>query len=174
MKKNTILFILFIILAIVAARLIPHAPNFSPLASILLFTGAYATKKKYLIIPLVALFISDFFLGFYHLPVMLSVYGSFALIGLIGFVLKKRKSTLNILSSSLIAALIFFFVTNFVVWYAADWYSRDLAGLSLCYTLAIPFFKNTVLSNLLYGGLLFGSYEALRKLSKQKLLTIRK
>lgn len=170
MKKNNLILIILTLLAIVLIRLIPHAPNFSPLASILLFSGVYTAKKRYVILPLVALFISDLFLGFYAWPIMLTVYLSFAVIGLLGIFLKKRKNILNTISSSLGAGLLFFLVTNFAVWYFGTWYSHDLAGLSLCYTLAIPFFKNTIMSNLLYTSVLFGAYEGCKYFIKEKIL----
>ena len=178
MKKINLLAIISLCLIILAARLFEHyfpqAPNFSPLASVILFSGVYALNKKYLALPLVALLISDFFIGFYHWPVMISVYGSFAIIALIGLLVKKHKNVLNVVSASLGASLIFFIVTNFAVWQFGNWYSHDLAGLMLCFSMAIPFFKNTLVSNLLYTGLLFGSYEAVKYFYQEKILVSNK
>ncbi|MCD4760297.1 hypothetical protein K8R42_00170 [bacterium] len=168
MNKNNLLLIIAVSIIVLLARLLPHAPNFSPLASVILFTGVYAANKKYLIIPLVASFISDLMIGFYHLPVMLSIYGSFVLIGLLGILVKKHKNIINTISATIGAGLLFFLLTNFAVWYSSTWYSHDLAGLSLCYNLAIPFFKSTLTSNLVYSGLLFGVYEGAMYLVRQK------
>lgn len=159
MNKKNLLLILGISIIALIARLIPHTANFSPMASIILFAGVYAQNKKLLFLPLLALFMSDIFIGFYKWEIMLSVYMSFALIYAISYFLKKEQNTLNVLSASLASALVFFIITNFAVWYFGSWYSNDLAGLLLNYSLAIPFFKSTLLSNLLYTGLLFGSYE---------------
>ena len=174
MKKNTLLLILFLSVVVLAARLIPHAPNFSPLASVILFGGVYITNKKYLILPFIALFISDIFLGFYSWQIMLSVYGSLAVIMLLGQVVVKHKNVINIISSSLLAGIIFFAVTNFSVWYFGNWYTADLSGLITSYTMAIPFFKNTIMSNLFYSGILFGVYEAVQYLAKQRILSYKK
>lgn len=174
MKKTNLLLIIFASLLILLARFIPHLPNFSPLASVILFAGVYAKDKRYLILPFVALLISDFFIGFYQLGVMFSVYGSFALIALLGIVLKKHHNAINTISSSLAAALFFFLSTNAAVWYFGNWYSHDLSGLMLSYTLAIPFFKNTLFSNLLYTGLLFGAYESLRYFYQERILVSHK
>ena len=174
MKKSNLLLIILVSAIILAARLIPHVPNFSPLAAVLLFAGVYAKNKKYLILPLIALFISDIFLGFYKLEIMLAVYGSLLLIGLIGLLVKRHKHILNIATASLASALVFFLVTNFAVWYFGTWYSHDLNGLILCYNLAIPFFKNTLISSVLYSSLLFGSYESLKYLAKEKILSTSK
>jgi len=174
MKKTNLLLIIFVSLIILLSRFIPHLPNFSPLASIFLFIGVYTNNKKYLILPLLALLASDFFIGFYHIGIMLSVYGSFSLIALLGTLLKKHLNAINTITSSLAASLLFFLLTNFAVWYFGDWYSHSLSGLTLSYTLAIPFFKSTLFSNVLYTTLFFGAYESLKYFYQQKILSATK
>ena len=115
MKKTNLLLIILASAIILAARFIPHLPNFSPLASVVLFASVYAKNKKYLILPFIALLISDFFIGFYHIGIMLSVYGSFALVAVIGTVLKKHLNIINTITSSLAAALFFFLITNLLI-----------------------------------------------------------
>lgn len=159
MNRNNLLLILFVVMATLSARLLPHSPNFSPLASLIIFSAAYYPQKKFLVWPFLALFFSDIVIGFYAWPIMLSVYGSLALTAAIGFSLKNRVNFFNVLSASLGSALLFFLITNGAVWYFGDWYSPDLAGLGLAYALAVPFFKNTVMSNLFYTTLLFSAYE---------------
>ncbi|MBU1202672.1 hypothetical protein KKH39_01375 [Patescibacteria group bacterium] len=170
MTKSNFILIAIVSLIALGARFIPHIPNFSPLASAALFAGVYGRDKKLLFLPLIALFISDIFIGFYEIGVMASVYLSMLLTGFIGIFIKKYKNTLNLLSGSLASALLFFLMTNVAVWYFGSWYSHDLAGLALCLNLAIPFFKSTLASNLLYSGLLFGVYEASLQLTKNKKL----
>src|SRR3990172_7644502 len=62
----------------VAARLLPHPPNFAPIAAMALFGGAYLSPRYAILVPLLALFLGDLFIGFYSPVVMVSVYGSFA------------------------------------------------------------------------------------------------
>jgi len=162
MKKNNIILILIISSIILLARFIPHAPNFSPLASIILFTSVYANNKKLVIIPFITLLISDIFIGFYHFGIMLSVYSSFFIIYLLGIYLKNNKNIINTLFTPIYSALLFFFVTNFAVWFFGNWYTHDLSGLLLSYTLAVPFFENTLLSNIIYSYTLFTSYEIIQ------------
>ena len=81
---------LLIILVAVVLRLLPHPPNFAPIAGLALFGGAYLNKKYALILPLIALFASDLFIGFHS--TMPFVYGSFLLSGLIGLGLQSKKS----------------------------------------------------------------------------------
>lgn len=148
---------LFIISALVL-RLLPHIPNIAPIAAMALFGGVYLNKKYALVVPLVVLFISDLFLGFYGVP-MLFVYSSFFLTGLIGLWLKKHKTPLTIITASLFSSLLFFFITNFGVWLSGGLYPATISGLADCYFMAIPFFRNTLIGDLFYNGLFFIAYE---------------
>ncbi|PIP21863.1 MAG: hypothetical protein COX39_00735 [Candidatus Nealsonbacteria bacterium CG23_combo_of_CG06-09_8_20_14_all_40_13] len=157
----------FLILAGVLLRLLPHWPNFAPIAALGLFGGTYLNKRWALIIPLTALFLSDIFIGFYTLPVMLSVYGSFLLVGLLGLWLRKHKNLHNVVGASIIASILFYLITNFAVWAFTPWYSKDLAGLISCYFLALPFFRNTLAGDLFYITIMFGVYETVQMLVKK-------
>ena len=157
-KKSIIIFIAIIILA-AASRLIDHPYNFTPLGAMALFAGAYGMKKYWIVLPLAVLLIGDYFLGFYNWPVMAAVYGSFALAFVIGWQMRKRVKWQNIAAASLVSSIVFFLITNFAVWAFASWYPHTLAGLLNCFTLAIPFFRNTLLGDLVYSAALFGGYE---------------
>ena len=64
-NKKQLVIILFIAVAAIF-RLLPHLPNATPIAAMALFSGVYFNNKKYaFIIPLLAMFLSDLFLGFY-------------------------------------------------------------------------------------------------------------
>ena len=177
MKKNTntkkgkiaeFSIALFFILLGVSSRLLPHPANFSPIMAIALFSGVYFSKKISLIIPLVAMFISDIFIGFYQVNLMAFVYGSFLLCVILGFWLKKHKKWYLILSGSLVGSLTFFLLTNFSVWAFTSWYAKTLSGLSQCFLMALPFFKNTLLGDLSYVIIFFGLYELAEILIKRK------
>ena len=155
MNKNRFVVLAGMILTATAARLIPHPPNFSPIAALALFGGAsFASKRAAFLVPLAALFLSDLVLGFYSITPV--VYGSFALITCLGFWLRKRQSVSRVAVASVMAAVLFFLVTNFGVWALDSLYPRTLPGLAECYTAAIPFFRNTLASDLFYSALLFG------------------
>lgn len=143
------------ILAAAVSRLIPHPPNFSPIAAMALFGGAaFADKRAAFLMPLAGLFLSDLVLGFYAITPV--VYGSFALIVCLGFWVRRRRSVGRIAGAAMMSALLFFVVTNFGVWAMGQLYPPTPAGLVACYVAAIPFFQNTLLSNLSYSALLFG------------------
>ena len=160
-----------IILFAVILRIIPHAPNFAPIAAMALFGGAYLDKKYALIVPLLAMFISDIFLGFHS--TMPFVYGSFLLTGLIGMWLKRHLTIANIFLSTLLSSIFFFVITNFGVWLVGGIYEKTFEGLKQAYIYAIPFFRNTVAGDLFYTGLFFGSYQLFLSLIKKQVFAKR-
>ncbi len=193
MKRNLLLAIILIAVA-AAGRLTPHPWNVAPVAAAALLAGAVMPRKWAVSVPLLAMLISDYFLGAYHLPVMLTVYGCFAATAFIGSWAAPRSdsrsesttgvsgfkfshvlgamprtgslsepstgvrgmSPIRILIASLSSSTIFFLATNFAVWASADWYEKSWSGLALAYTLAIPFFRNTMLGDLMFTGVMFG------------------
>lgn len=145
------------------SRIAPHPPNFAPIGAMALFGGVYLDRKQAFLLPILAMIFSDIIIGFDSLPMRISIYGSFTVTILIGFWLKKHLNFKNLVISSLSAAAIFFVVTNFAVWAFGTMYSKNVAGLIEAYTLAIPFFRNTLLGDLFYSGFFFGVYEFIKK-----------
>ena len=163
MNKNFLIVFLLIIVGIsIATRLLPHPPNFTPIAALALFAGVYASRisKWYLLLPLGAMLLSDVFIGFYEWKVMALVYGSFLAIALVGLLVRKYKNFGTVLLGSLGSAILFYLATNFAVWAFSGMYAPTFEGLMLSYTMALPFFKFTLAGNLIYTGLFFGAYEA--------------
>ena len=147
-----------IILLAVVTRLIPHAPNFSPIGGLALFSGANFKNKFSFLIPILAMIISDIFLGFHKtIPY---VYLSFFIIFLIGRSIKNYKWK-SLLSASLISSIIFFIITNFGVWLNFNMYPKTVDGLIQCYIMGIPFFRNTLISDLFYSFSFFYGYRFL-------------
>ena len=94
-----IFFAVLLIFFAAFSRLIPHAPNFTPMISVALFAGVYLEKRLALAIPLLALLLSDVFLGFYG-PLMAIVYGSTLLVSVFGFLMKGKVSIGRIAGTS--------------------------------------------------------------------------
>ncbi|HEX7356472.1 MAG TPA: DUF6580 family putative transport protein [Ignavibacteriaceae bacterium] len=142
-------------------RLLPHPPNFAPIAAMALFGGAYFNKKSLaFVIPLVAMFLTDAIIGFYSYAWM--VYISFALIVLVGIVMLKKVSVKNLIFASLTASVSFFAITNFGVWALGTLYPKTPAGLMESYIAAIPFFQNALIGDLFFVGVMFGVYELVK------------
>jgi hypothetical protein len=164
MKKDKIFPILIVLIAVVL-RFLPHPANIAPIAAMALFGGAYLNKKYAIILPLVVMLISDYFLGFHK--VMPFVYGSFLIASLIGMKLRGKVKSKRVLGGVLLSSIIFYVVTNFGVWLTSGMYEMNFLGLVRCYVLAIPFFRNTLVGDLFYTVMMFGGYEAMVKLSKK-------
>jgi len=146
------------IIALAAAlRIAPHPWNFTPVGAMALFSGAVIKNRRLaFVVPLLALFLGDIFIGFHKL--MPIVYASFLLSVAIGFWLRDRRTAGRISAATLLGAIQFFLVTNFAVWAFGLTYPRTSAGLVACYVAGIPFFWNTLSGDALYATLLFGSF----------------
>jgi len=149
-------------------RVLPHAANFAPIGAIALFGGAYLPKRLALLVPLAAMVISDFFIGFDSVTSRLTVYSAFLLIGLVGTLVAKKKNIATIIGGSLAASVIFFFVTNFAYLYPTKMYEHNLSGIIAAYTAGIPFVRNTIFSDLVYTTVFFGSYELVKAWAKRR------
>ena len=155
---NKNVFVVSLIFFAILSRFLPHPPNFTPIAAIaLLSSKGFTNRWVVFLIPIVSLFISDLFIGL-HATIPF-VYFSFILITLLGMYVKK----INIVSV-LLSSTIFFLVSNFGVWLL--YYPISTQGLVQCYTLALPFFLNTVLGDLVYGALLIYPFYALQRRNK--------
>lgn len=159
-----------LILICAFSRIIPHMPNFSPLGAIGLFGAAYFTKKwQAFLIPIAATWFSDLFInnviyakyypqftwfyeGFYW------QYGSYLLITLLGILIFKKINATRVISGALTSTTLFFLISNFGCWIGSTTYPQNIIGLMTCYATGIPFLKGTLLSDLFYSGVLFGTF----------------
>ena len=154
-------FILIIIVLAAVTRLIPHPPNFTPLIAMGLFGGAYLQSRSLaVLIPIGAMFLSDLFLGFHG--TVYFVYGSFLLVTILGMILIKKITIINCTVAALSSSFLFFLITNLGVWLTSSYYPKNIQGILSCYTMALPFFGNTLVGTLLYSSVMFGGYELLK------------
>jgi hypothetical protein len=177
LKENTldVKILLSIILFATLTRIaIPsflgHPPNFSAIDATALFCGAYFSRRSMAcLVVLLSVWMGDillskivmgqwnlFYSGFYW------QYGCYFLITFIGAALKDKVSPLRLASACLTSSIVFFGISNFGVWCSGFLYPQTVDGLITCYVSAIPFFKNTLLSDLFFTGLLFGSFNLIK------------
>lgn len=160
---------IYILLAIglvalaIFGRLLPHLPNFTPIAAAAIFGGAVLPKKLALILPISAMVISDILIGLH--PLVMFTWGSFVAIAWLSNRYLKEVKPHAVVGASLGASTLFYLVSNFGVWLEGKMYPLDIAGLLDCYYKAIPFFQNTVLGDLAFTAVLFGAYAVMRKLA---------
>jgi len=154
LKKE--IFPIGLVLILAFARLIPHAPNFTPIIAVAIISGYFFKNLNFsLIILLIAMLISDIFIGFYEN--VFFVYASLLLITFIFHTISKNINFKNLFIFGFVGSLIFFIISNFGVWILGSPgvdnipYDKNLNGLIECYILAIPFFGNTFLSTVIFS-----------------------
>jgi uncharacterized membrane protein len=151
---------LFLALAVIA-RFVPHVWNFTLVGAALLYFGANRPRKQ-MWIAVAALAASDIVLtkfvnGF---PLTLETFASsiyYVLAILIGGLLKDKIEIPRVVGASLAGSVVFFVISNLAVWVAYDMYPHTFNGLLLCYAAAVPFFRNTLVSDLVFAMAMFGT-----------------
>ena len=154
----------------ICMRLLPHSANFAPIMAIAIFGGAVLPKRVAVWVPLLAMMVSDAIIGFY--PMMWVTWSCFLVVALVSNQLLRRPSIAKGALLTVSASLFFFVVTNFAVWVTSGMYAHTYEGLMQCYIAAIPFFRNTLSSDVIYTAALFGVYafatmSVTRRLSEQ-------
>jgi len=177
--RSQIIIALILITLIFAARLLPHAANFTPVAAVGLFAGVYLRKSWAPLVPLAGLILSDIFLDGYSWRGRAIVYGSFLLTSFLGRFLtrgglfKKRGNLFarsggfgakffGVSAGAILSSLLFFFITNNIFLYTPAFYPMNFDGMVASYVMGIPFFRSQILGDLIYSGALFGMYEIAR------------
>ncbi|HTO15731.1 MAG TPA: DUF6580 family putative transport protein [Edaphocola sp.] len=184
-SKKLILFCTILVALAVGSRLLTIEMswyNFASLGAIALFSGAmFKNNKMYaLLLPLLAVLASDLIIhftygfGFYGVS-QYFVYASLLLVVLLGTRMKRVKAG-SVFGYSIIASLLFFFISNIGTWFAGFFptaavpalYPTNFAGLIACIEMGIPFYRNTLISDMLFSGVLFGAYSLYQTLAKQQ------
>ncbi|MCK9907887.1 hypothetical protein MXD81_02005 [Microbacteriaceae bacterium K1510] len=149
--------IAFLIALDVAARLLPHAWGFSPVAA----SGLFAARMLRVpllavIVPVAAMALTGWALGTDDWRVSLITYAAIAAPALLGIASRRFQGALPIVATMLGGSLAFFALSNFAVWAFSGMYPLTIAGLAECYVAALPFLDKTILGDLIWTGVLFG------------------
>jgi len=161
--NNKFFYLFFFGIILALSRIIPHPPNFTPiLASAIMAPMLIKDRWFGIAIPIVAMFISDVIIGFYSYQFV--IYSSILAIALVS---PMRKNYVRLGIMAVGGSVWFFITTNFAEWMIWDYYPKTIEGLITCYTLAIPFFKNTLISTCLFTGLLTFSIKYLEVVYKK-------
>jgi hypothetical protein len=169
--RNTVKLVLGLILIAAFSRIIPHPHNFTPVGGIAIFGSFFLGKKIWsFAVPLFAMWLSDLFINnviypyqypeYYHGFRLFGswwVYGTFLLMPLIGWFILRTFSIPRLALTGFITAILFFLVTNFASWLNNPMYTQNFSGLLTSYIAGIPFFRNTLLGDLFYLSVLFGT-----------------
>ena len=159
-------YILCFVLIVLGAfsRVIEHAPNFTPVITIAIMSGLFIKNKYVMIIPLGIMLLSDLFIDSYQIALAFWVYLPIIFVCYLAYLSKSNRS--NIVKFSVFGPIIFFIVSNFGVWFSGG-YPKTFEGLITCYTVAIPFFKNTLSSTIIFNAMVVAIYVSIKTLLKQ-------
>lgn len=180
LNKSNLAILFVLILACALYRVWDTRPmGFAPQIAMALFAGSVIRDKRFaFLFPILSLLISDLLYQFLYVQGLTTIKGFYsgqitnylliASVTIIGFFINKNKVG-QIFAGSLASAAYFFLISNFMVWIGGGWdinnqpYPRSFSGLLLCFTEALPFFKWSVASTLLFNGVFFGSFYLLGK-----------
>ena len=159
-------------------RLLPHAPNVTPLGGSCLFAGSRISGLWAYLLPLAVMIATDPIVGHaggahsgytWGSP---AIYASFMINVWIGRRMLRNVTPVRVGAAAFLCSLQFFLLTNLALWAAnADLYAANLSGLLLCYTEALPFWGRTLAGDLLYSAAIFGLYELLIRRTAAKPVT---
>jgi hypothetical protein len=177
MNVRRIGFLGLLMVAAALSRVVPHPNNVAPMAAVALF-GAAVFRRRWvaLVMPFAVLLFSDLLIEITHRLVQGTPWEAYqrswgfysgqwlnyacllVTVGL-GFLLRNRRTAGAIASVALLNAVLFFLLSNFLVWAqgSGSMYPKTFQGLMLCYEMALPFFRNSLLGDAFYVTLLFGA-----------------
>ena len=146
--------------------------NFVPLTVLCLLAGAHFRNRAIAYLcPLLVMVATDIGIGLFSGSIenafhsnTLVVYAAFVLSTSLGLMLRGRRTAWMIGGTALAAETLFFLVTNFGVWSSTGMYSHDLPGLLICYEMAVPFFRNSLIATAVFTPIAFSSWAVLPEL----------
>lgn len=155
-------------------RLIPHAPNVTPLGGSCLFAGSRIGGPLAYLLPLAVMIATDPIVGAAggahsgYSAISPVIYASFLINVWIGRRLVREVTAIRVGGAAFLCSLQFFLLTNLAVWFRAaegpgHMYAPTVGGLLECYAAALPFWGRTLAGDLLFSGALFGMYALLAR-----------
>jgi len=136
--------------------------NFAPVTAAALYAGYFfGYRGVALLVPLAVMVLSNLALDrpYGHVGLLLVTYAALALPVIWRGVLRKHCGPLPVAGCAAGSAVLFFLITNGAVW-ALGFSPHGLLG---CYLDGVPFFRATLLSDLLWAGIFFGTDALVRR-----------
>lgn len=160
-NKKLVAAIILIIIGVAYRLFLKDVPNIEPITFIALIAGSILGGYYVICVPLIIIVLTDIYIG--NDAILIYTWTAWAVMGFWGWLLRKRKKkvfrhSLELTGMGIVASCFFFIWTNFGVWQMWNMYPKTLAGLVQCYVAAIPFFRNSVLGNLVIvfvGSIMF-------------------
>jgi len=147
--------------------------GFTPMIAFTFFAGAIGMSwRGSVLVPLAGLLMGDILMALTSDPSyiaylkqgeFLGIYAIYIVCAFTGHLFSNRLNVKTIALGSITSILLFFLVSNLMVWAAgldinSHPYSKDFAGLLYCYTSALPFLLKSFIGNGAATIILFGAY----------------
>lgn len=164
--NNILIFVLWLLVCILS-KVIPHFPGSSPLIVLSLFVGAAFSRRMALALILLSVLIAD---------VLLSVLQGYTPFGswtwftysallaniILGNYIFVRNTITHVFGITFTAVVVFWLWTNFGVWLFSTMYTLNLHGFFHCFMMALPFLERSLLSNMVWGVILYCALQSIR------------
>lgn len=177
-RERSLLPVALVVLLLAAIlRTQPHVANVTPFFAISILVGFLFGSQRVIlsaVLSVAAMFLADLVIGFH--ATMVFVYVGVAIAALIGSMaaapIQKQPSILlqgvGAFLTSGLASTVFFVVSNLGVWAVGGLYPKTVSGLVQCFVMAIPFFRNSLTTDLFFGTLLISVACAIRFVATQR------
>lgn len=178
MNQSKLLIAIALVLGGAALRLVDiGGVNFAPIGAIAVFSGLMFRRKwMAFALPLLATVIGDCvlavqndydFANYLFSPLMLFVYAGWLLYVCCGLLVRGRWNRTSsdskrgwlLCGGSLVGSILFFIVSNLGVWVLSP--VHTLETLTTCFVKAIPFYRGTLFSDLIYLAVLIAAHTTL-------------
>ncbi len=161
---NVVVFCLLVALG-VATRWIsdanqPALSNITATVAAGLFAGFFFIPRwTACLVPLAIMLVSNLGLPTYNNRWEMGVAVAMLVLPVVlGWSLQRRTNVPRIICFAAAPAVLFYLVADFVWWPGFMLYPKTLAGQMESYIAALPFLRNMLLGDLLFSGLIFGTY----------------
>src|SRR5262245_49113274 len=152
-----LLLVAFLVALNVAARLLPHAPGFLPVAASGLFAArVLSIPVLALLVPVLGMILSDAVLPGEDWRIQAVGFAAIAIPAVAGMATRRWRGVVPVVATMVPCSVLFFLLSNGAVWAFSGMYSLTSQGLVQCYVAALPFLEKTVLGALFWTAVLFG------------------
>lgn len=155
--RTDLLLVALLVALNVAARLLPHAPGFLPVAASGLFAArVLSIPILALIVPVLGMILSDMALPGEDWRIQAVGFAAIAIPAIAGMATRRWHGIVPVVATMIPCSILFFLLSNGAVWAFSGMYSFTWQGLAQCYAAALPFLDKTVLGDLFWTAVLFG------------------
>jgi hypothetical protein len=154
---SDLMLVAFLIAIDIAARLLPHAPGFLPVAA----SGFFAARMLNIrplavVVPVLGMILSDVLLPGEDWRIQAVGFATIAIPAIAALLTPSLRGVLATVAIMVPCSIAFWALSNAAVWAFSGMYPLTLAGLTQCYVAALPFLDKTVLGDLVWVGAFFG------------------